>query len=70
MRKKYIFKKDYATDEGIIRQGSELVLFRGLIYLNGGIILPAYQKFLLKILETPQLRKEYLLEEEIIENKI
>ena len=69
-QKKYVFVKDYVTQEGVIRQGSDLVLFRGLMYLNGGMLLPAYTKSLSILLDNPNLFREYLKEVEIIHNKI
>lgn len=69
-QKKYVFIKDYVTQEGVIRQGSDLVLFRGFMYLNGGMLLPAYTKSLSILLDNPNLFREYLKEVEIIHNKI
>ena len=69
-QKKYVFIKDFVTQEGVIREGSDLVLFRGFLYLNGGMILPAYSKLLINLLNNPTLFKEYLREVEIIQNKI
>jgi hypothetical protein len=67
---KYIFKKAYVTAEGKIPEGSDIILFRDVIYLNGGMIHPAYQALLRNIIETPSLRHEYLKEAPIIHNKI
>lgn len=69
-QKKYVFIKDYVTSDGVIKEGSDLVLFRGVLYLNGGMILPAYSQKLFTLIENPHLFREYLKEVEIIHNKI
>ena len=70
MRKKYIFIKPFKCSQGIIPEGSEIVIFRSFIYMNGGMIQPAYNQVIMGILNDPQLKKEYIREEEIIHNKI
>jgi len=67
---KYVFKRPYVVDEGTIPEGSEIIVFRDVIYLNGGMIHPAYQEMLRKIVDTPRLNHEYLKEMPIIHNKI
>lgn len=68
--KKYIFKKAYVTEEGTIPQGSEIHVLRDAVYLNGGLIHPAYQRLIKDIVETPSLCLEYLKEMPMIHNKI
>lgn len=65
----YIFKKDYTTAEGTIHQGSQLRFFRNRWFLNGGMLLPAYSKYILDIIDNPKLKDEYLEERDIIFNK-
>ncbi len=69
-QKKYIFKIPFVVDEGTIPEGSEIIVFRDIIYLNGGMIHPAYQEMLRKIVDTPSLNEKYLKEMRIIQNKI
>lgn len=69
-QKKYIFKIPFVVDEGTIPEGSEIIVFRDIIYLNGGMIHPAYQEMLRKIVDTPSLNEKYLKEMQIIQNKI
>ena len=57
-------------DEGTIPEGSEIIVFRDVVYLNGGMIHPAYQELLRKIVDTPSLNEKYLKELQIISNKI
>lgn len=70
MRKKYIFIKPFKCSHGIIPEGSEIVIFRGFIYMNGGMIQPVYNQVILGILNDPQLKAEYIKEADIIHNKI
>lgn len=69
-QKKYVFIKPYGTKEGIIPEGSEIIVFRDIIYLNGGMIHPAYQQVLMNIISNNNLNNEYLKEVSIIQNKI
>lgn len=69
-QKKYVFKIPFVVDEGTIPEGSEIIVFRDIIYLNGGMIHPAYQEMLRKIVDTPSLNEKYLKEMRIIQNKI
>lgn len=69
-QKKYVFKIPFVVDEGTIPEGSEIIVFRDVIYLNGGMIHPAYQEMLRKIVDTPSLNEKYLKEMRIIQNKI
>lgn len=69
-QKKYIFLKDYHGEHGKIPQGTEIIIFRGFLYMNGGMVHPAYQKILLNIITNDKLSKEYLKEVQIINNKI
>lgn len=69
-QKKYVFKIPFVVDEGTIPEGSEIIVFRDIIYLNGGMIHPAYQEMLRKIVDTPSLNEKYLKELRIIQNKL
>lgn len=68
--RKYVFKRPFVADEGTIPEGSEIILFRDVVYLNGGMIHPAYQEMLKKIVDTPSLNIQYLKEMPIIKNKV
>lgn len=70
MKKKFIFIKTYKTSEGSIPEGSEIVFFRGNIYLNGGLLHPAYRKIIMDIVNNEAIKNQYLIEKEIITNKI
>lgn len=69
-QKKYIFVKEYQGQEGKIPQGTEIIIFRGFVYMNGGMVHPAYQRILLNIIANDELKNEYLREVRIINNKI
>lgn len=70
MNKKYVFIKQFKTNEGVIPEGSEIIIFRGNVYMNGGMLHPAYNNMIMNIINNPKLRKEYLIEMDIIHNKI
>lgn len=70
MEKKFIFKKDYKSDEGVIYAGRELMVVRGAVYLDGGMLMPSYQKEFMNLILDDKLREEYLQEERIIYNKV
>ena len=38
--------------------------------MNGGMLHPAYNNMIMNIINNPKLRKEYLIEMDIIPNKI
>ena len=67
---KYVFKEAYQTQEGKIPQGSELIIFRNTVYLNGGMVHPAYQKLLIGIVNDKTKKDKYLKELPIIHNKV
>lgn len=69
-QRKYVFIQPYSSREGVIPEGSEIIVFRDVVYLNGGMIHPAYQKMLMDIIQNEKLNKEYLKEVQIIQNKI
>jgi hypothetical protein len=69
-QRKFIFIKEYSGENGKIPQGTELIFFRGFLYMNGGMVHPAYQKILLNIIQNEDLKEEYLKEVRIINNKI
>ncbi len=67
---KYVFKEPYEAQEGKIPQGSELIIFRNTVYLNGGMVHPAYQKLLINIVNDKAKKEKYLKELPIIHNKV
>lgn len=69
-QRKFIFIKEYSGEYGKIPQGTEIIFFRGFLYMNGGMVHPAYQKILLNIIQNEDLKEEYLKEARIINNKI
>lgn len=70
MEKKFIFKKDYKSNEGVIHAGRELMVVRDAVYLDGGMLMPSYQKEFMNLILDDKLREEYLQEERIIYNKV
>lgn len=66
MKEKYIFIKKFKS----IPEGSEMIYFRKLIYINGCLISPQYYTELLELINDPYLRSEYLKKEKIIKDKV
>ena len=70
MEKKYVFIKPYQTDMGTIPMGTEIIFFRGLMYMNGGIVQPSYVGIIQRVIDDDKLHDEYLTDMNIIRNKI
>lgn len=70
MKKKYVFIKSFCTKEGVIPIGTEIILFRGNVYMNGGMLYPSYKSLILNLIKNKELKDEYLEEFKIINNKI
>lgn len=69
-QKQYEFKKDYVCNGGTIQQGSILVLMRGMVFLNGGMLDSSGTRFFIKMLNNQKLKDEYLRETHQIYNKV
>ena len=59
---RYILKKDYVTDHGALHQNSEIRLFRGAVFYDGGLVPTAYAKELVELVEDEKLKEEYIKE--------
>ena len=69
-QKKYVFRKAYTTENGTIPEGTEIILFRGWSYINGGLADNYSNGLIMSILNDPKKRKEYLVQMRIIPNKV
>ena len=70
-QKKYTFIKPYTVTElGTLPEGSDIILFRGLVYFNGGLCSNYYAQVLTNLINDDKLRKEYLIETPPIMNKV
>ena len=69
-QKSYVFKRDFTTKFGVVKENSELRVFRNFLYLDGGMIPPGYYKTFMRLLENDKLKNLYLKEINIIENKV
>ena len=70
IHKRYVLKKDYSTNQGVIPANSEITFFHGCAYINGGLCPPGYQAMFEEMVDNNSFRNEYLKEIEIINNKI
>jgi hypothetical protein len=69
-QKRYVLLQDIEGREGVIPMGSEVTLFRGFIYLNGGMVMPSYAKMFTDILNDDNKKEQYFMEIPITYNKI
>lgn len=67
---KYVFRKEYVGENGSIPEGTEIILFRGLVYINGGMADDYSRGFIMSIINDKRKCNEYLVRVGIIGNKI
>ena len=67
---KYVFKRPYENEHGVIPEGTEIVLLRGFVYVNGGMGDEYSQGLIKSIVNNKQLRENYLTRMQIIGNKV
>ena len=64
MEEKYVLIKPYEFDGGSLPEGSEIVKFRGRFYFNGGMVSPAWNDILSKVI----VDEEYVRKMKITKN--
>ena len=69
-QRKYVFKKAYVTESGTIPEGTEIILFRGLVHINGGMADQYSQGLIMSIVNDKKKYNEYLTRMQIIGNKV
>ena len=70
-QKKYTLIKPYTVDElGTLPEGSDIILFRGLVYFNGGLCSNYHAQILTNLINDDNLRNEFLKETPPIMNKV
>lgn len=55
MEEKYVLVKPFECQYGTLPIGSEIIPFRGQVYVNGGPIPPSYNKIFLDIIKDSSL---------------
>lgn len=65
MNEKYVLVKPYECQYGTLPSGSEIICFRGQVYVNGGPIPPSYNKMFLDLIADPS----YVKKVKIIKNE-
>lgn len=58
MEEKFILLKPYVTNEGTIPEGSDIIIFRGQVYVNGGVIPRVYNKEFIALTEDSTMTKK------------
>lgn len=69
-QRKYVFKKAYTIEAGTIPEGTEIILFRGFVYINGGMADQYSQGLIMSIVNDKKKCDEYLTRMQIIGNKV
>ncbi len=54
MNEKYVLIKPYECQYGIIPSGSEIICFRGQVWVNGGPIPPSYNNIFLDLINNDE----------------
>lgn len=66
MDKRYVLIKPYTCAWGTLVEGTDITEYRGNVYVNGGMVPPAYAPLMKEIMNNP----EYTRVEKMIQNKI
>ena len=69
-QKKYVFKKAYRIEAGTIPEGTEIILFRGFVYINGGMADNYSSGLIMSIVNDKRKSDEYLQPMRLINNKL
>lgn len=69
-QQKYVFKEAYTSQHGTIPEGTEIILFHGCVYANGGMCDSYSSKLLMNIVSDERLRNKYLIKMKVISNKL
>jgi hypothetical protein len=54
MNEKYVLIKPYVAGEGTLPEGSEIIYFRGQVWVNGGPVPSSYNKMFLDLIKNPE----------------
>ena len=68
--KVYIFKKKYECQLGKIDEGRIITTFRGMVFIDGGMIPEPYASDIRKLFSDENFVKEYIRVENAIKNKV
>ena len=67
---KYVFVKDFVTNEGTIKEGSELYVVNNVVSLNGGMLPANYQIYFMDLINKERQHGfNYLRPDKLIYNK-
>lgn len=66
----FIFKRTYTCQYGKIKSGTELSIVNDTIYINSGMIEPAYYRIFRTLIDNDELRNLYLVEKPMVYNKV
>ena len=67
----YVLKKPYTVEGlGTLREGDSITFFNNIMQYDGYAVAPAYYKYIRPLLEDENLKKEYITERILPENKV
>lgn len=61
MRKKYRLIKEFVCQYGTLPEGTDIIWFRGMFYVNGGVVPPSFNDILAKLVKNKEYVKEVLI---------
>ena len=64
MNEKYVLIKPYECSYGTLPEGSEIIYFRGQVWVNGGPVPPSYNSMFIDLIK----KQEYVRKVEIQKN--
>ncbi len=64
MNEKYVLIKPYECSYGTLPEGSEIIYFRGQVWVNGGPVPPSYNNMFIDLIK----KQEYVRKVEIQKN--
>lgn len=62
MNEKYVLIKPYECSYGTLPQGTEIIFFRGMVYVNGGVIPSYYNGLFKRLCEDPNYVRKTRIE--------
>ena len=51
MEEKYVLIRPYECQYGTLSSGTEIIYFRGQVYVNGGVIPPSFNRIFLDLIQ-------------------
>lgn len=62
MNEKYVLIKPYECNYGTLPEGTEIIIFRGQVYVNGGPIPTSYNYIFADLIKNSEYVRKYKIE--------